>query len=293
MTNFILNVNKESGMSSHQVVQNIKKITNVKKVGHTGTLDPLASGVLVVCLGKATKISNFIMNEDKEYIASFKLGITTDTEDSTGKILESKHVNINKKIIEEAVQNFTGIIEQTPPMYSALKVNGKKLYELARKGIEIERKSRKVKIYEISVLNICFIKNEIFIKIKCSKGTYIRTLCADIGKFIGCGAHLTSLVRTKNGKFCIENSLNIKELKNNCNTGDFQNCITSIDEILCNYQKIFLTEIEEIKIKKGISIELRNLKPNKFYVLYSLKNKLLSLSTVTNEGLYKKIINFF
>ena len=179
--NGIINVYKERGFTSHDVVAKLRGILHMKKIGHTGTLDPDATGVLPVCIGKATKVCGLLTDKDKTYRAVVKLGVTTNTEDMTGEILAKHPVSVTKEQIEMAVSKFAGEIEQIPPMYSAIKINGKKLYELARQGKEVERKARKVTIYEIKVLSIDFSENEFTMEVSCSKGTYIRTLCKDIG----------------------------------------------------------------------------------------------------------------
>lgn len=176
---------KERGFTSHDVVAKLRGILHMKKIGHTGTLDPDATGVLPVCLGKATKVCGLLTDKDKTYRAVVKLGVMTNTEDMTGEILAKHPVLVTKEQIERAVSKFVGEIEQVPPMYSAIKINGKKLYELARQGKEVERKARKVTIYGIKVLSIDFSENEFTMEVSCSKGTYIRTLCKDIESSLG------------------------------------------------------------------------------------------------------------
>lgn len=210
--NGIIVINKEKGFTSHDVVAKMRRILGTRKIGHTGTLDPEATGVLPVCIGKATKVCDMILNSDKEYIAELKFGITTDTQDIFGNVLSEKSVSLGKDEIESAVMSFVGEIEQIPPMYSAVKVGGKKLYEYARKGVEIERASRKVTIKKIDILKIG--SDTAQIKVLCTKGTYIRTLCGDIGEKLSCGACMTSLVRTKSAGFDIENAVTLAQLEN-------------------------------------------------------------------------------
>jgi tRNA pseudouridine55 synthase len=208
----IANINKPIGKSSAFVVAVIRRITGIKKVGHTGTLDPLATGVLPICIGReATKLSDKIMTGTKQYKAVIELGKTTTTQDSEGEVLSQKEVVATAEEITCAVNSFIGEISQIPPMYSAIKVNGKKMYELARKGIEVERKERIITIYDIEILDISL--PFVTILVTCSKGTYIRTLCEDIGVKLGCGGYMKSLVRTKNGRFSIENSLSLEEFE--------------------------------------------------------------------------------
>jgi len=206
----ILVVNKPSGITSHDVVDFIRRKFNIKRVGHAGTLDPLATGVLVMLLGKATKLSNTFLNDDKEYIAKLYFGKSTDTQDSQGKVLEVKFIEpIDIEDIKKALENFKGEIEQIPPMVSAIKYKGKKLYELARSGKTVVREPRKIKISEIEILDFKF--PELTFKVKCSKGTYVRTLCEDIGRSLGVPSHMSGLVRSASGDFLLENSKNMED----------------------------------------------------------------------------------
>ncbi|PIP68186.1 MAG: tRNA pseudouridine(55) synthase TruB [Candidatus Omnitrophica bacterium CG_4_9_14_0_2_um_filter_42_8] len=206
----ILVVNKPSGITSHDVVDFIRRKFNIKRVGHAGTLDPLATGVLVMLLGKATKLSNTFLNDDKEYIAKLYFGKSTDTQDSQGKALEEKNIEpIDIEDIKKTLENFKGEIEQIPPMVSAIKYKGKKLYELARSGKTVAREPRKIKISEIEILDFKF--PEITFKVKCSKGTYVRTLCEDIGRSLGVPSHMSGLVRSASGDFLLENSKNMED----------------------------------------------------------------------------------
>ena len=185
MKNGVLNVSKEKGYTSHDVVAKLRGITHQKKIGHTGTLDPDATGVLPVCLGKATKVCELLTDKDKTYQAVLLLGMETDTQDTTGTVTARAPVTASEEDVREAVQSFTGSYDQIPPMYSALKINGKKLYDLARAGKEVERKARMVQIHEIRIEEIALPR--VTMTVTCSKGTYIRTLCYDIGRKLGCG----------------------------------------------------------------------------------------------------------
>ncbi|MEW6715271.1 MAG: tRNA pseudouridine(55) synthase TruB [Nitrospirota bacterium] len=208
----IISLNKPKDITSQDAVTRVKKILKVKKAGHTGTLDPMATGLLLICINKATRLASYFLNLDKEYRAVMKLGEATDTQDAYGKVIsKTDFVEIDKAVIEETLKSFKGNILQQPPMFSALKHEGEPLYKLARKGIEIERQSREVNIYDIELLNINM--PYVTFSASCSKGTYIRTLCDDIGKKLGVGAHLSELERTKIGTFRIEESLSIEELK--------------------------------------------------------------------------------
>lgn len=209
--NIIVNLDKDSDITSHDAVTAVKKLFKVKKAGHAGTLDPIATGVLLVCLNEATKISSLLSDIDKEYIMTAKVGESTDTYDSGGKVIKATtDFNITRNEIENVIKRFVGEIEQIPPMYSAIKVSGKPLYRLARKGIEIERMPRKVIIDSIEILS--FESPFLKLRVSCSKGTYMRSLCNDIGNALGVGAHMTELIRTRIGEFTIENSARINEL---------------------------------------------------------------------------------
>ena len=211
MVNGIINVYKEKGYTSFDVVANLRGIFGQKKIGHTGTLDPDAQGVLPVCLGKATKVCDFLTDKDKVYKATMLLGIQTDTLDISGKVCNKAMVNVTEQQVRDVISTFVGTIEQIPPMYSALKVNGKKLYELAREGKTIERKARKVSIYDITIDEICL--PEVVMTVSCSKGTYIRSLCDDIGTKLGCYGCMKELLRTKVACFDIGDAYKISEIE--------------------------------------------------------------------------------
>lgn len=227
--NGIINIYKEAGFTSFDVVAKMRGILKIKKIGHTGTLDPDATGVLPVCIGNGTKLVELLADHDKEYVAELKLGIVTDTQDLSGTILEESEVNFTDKQIQEAVESFIGEGMQIPPMYSAIKVNGKKLYELAREGKEIERKARPVCFHEIEILAIEL--PIVKLRVVCSKGTYIRTLCHDIGQKLGCGASMKSLERTRVGDFRIEEALTLKQLEQYRDEGKLENIILSPDRV--------------------------------------------------------------
>ena len=211
MLNGIINIYKEKGFTSHDVVAKMRGICKQKKIGHTGTLDPDATGVLPVCLGSGTKLCDMMTDKDKEYVAELLLGIETDTQDISGQVLARREVNAEEAIVREVILGFQGEYLQIPPMYSALKVNGKKLYELARAGKEVERQARAVTIHEIEIIEMHL--PVVKIRVACSKGTYIRTLCADIGEKLGCGGVMQSLLRTKVGIFHADNAVTLTELE--------------------------------------------------------------------------------
>lgn len=247
--NGVLNVLKPPAMTSSDVVIFLRKNLNVKKVGHTGTLDPEAAGVLPVCLGKATRISDYIMHGDKVYRCGMKLGVTTDTDDLTGKICSRTDNIPGVEKVVHALSVFQGQLEQIPPMYSAIKVKGKKMYELARQGIEIERKPRKIRIYKNKF--IAFYPPDIVLfETVCSKGTYIRSLCRDIGEFLGCGAAMSYLIRTASGKFTLSKSYTLDEILEANQQGKCHNMVIPMEKTL---DSILPSIILEEKCKEKIS----------------------------------------
>ena len=264
MINGIINIYKIKGFTSHDVVAKLRGIVKQKKIGHTGTLDPDATGVLPVCLGSATKLCDMLTDKEKEYIAKVQLGVTTDTQDMTGTVLSEKEVNVTESLVREMIQSFVGLYEQIPPMYSALKVNGKKLYELARQGKEVERKARPVTIHYIEILDMAL--PQITIKVGCSKGTYIRTLCHDLGEKLGCGAAMASLERTKSGQFSLDTAITLEELEEKLkNSGEdrekvLQTLVIPVDKMFSEYQELRLLPQWEKLIQNGNSFEEKNLK---------------------------------
>lgn len=229
MMNGIIVIDKEAGFTSHDVVAKMRGICGQRKIGHTGTLDPMATGVLPVCLGSATKLCDMLADGDKEYLAELLLGVETDTQDVTGQVTARHPVDVTEEEIRGAALSFTGEYLQMPPMYSALKVNGRKLYELARAGKEIERKARPVKIYELEILECSF--SVVRMRVVCSKGTYIRTLCADIGERLGCGGTMQSLRRTRVGEFRLEDGFTLEELQRLKNEDRLSSSVRPVDSV--------------------------------------------------------------
>jgi len=209
--NGVINILKPPGMTSHDVVSFVRKTLNMKKVGHTGTLDPNAAGVLPICIGQGTKVSQFLLDSVKRYRTELTLGVTSDTQDSYGDVSKQMETDFDVETIRNAVLSFIGDYMQTPPMYSAVRMNGKKLYELAREGIEVERKSRLVHIKSIDIIHIK--NNKVLFDVTCSKGTYVRTLCHDIGAKLGCGGIMSFLLRTKTGPFDLSTSVSLEEFR--------------------------------------------------------------------------------
>ena len=251
----MLNIYKEKGYPSHDVVARLRRIVGQKKIGHTGTLDPEAEGVLPVCLGKATKLCDLLTDKDKTYEAVLLLGISTDTQDTTGKILEEKNTaDLREEAVREVVLSFEGEYDQIPPMFSALKVGGKKLYELARDGKEVERKPRHVQIYRIRILQIDLPR--VRMEVTCSKGTYIRTLCHDIGEKLGCGGCMESLLRTRVERFGVAESLRISEVEQLMDEGTLQEHMIKVDEMFPDYQKVYLTPEASAAVRNGNSFRL-------------------------------------
>ena len=242
--NGIINIYKEQGYTSHDVVAKLRGILRMKKIGHTGTLDPDAVGVLPVCTGRATKLCGMITDWGKTYEAVMLLGTRTDTQDISGNILSHTEVNVTKIQIMDVIGSFTGEYDQIPPMYSALKHNGKKLYELARQGIEIERKPRRVNIKSILINDINLEDNDktVTFTVECSKGTYIRTLCEDIGNRLGCGACMQSLKRTRVGSFSIDNSYTLSQIEQMVQAGKTDEILTPIDEMFSDSRKIIISQ---------------------------------------------------
>ncbi|MGF7057116.1 tRNA pseudouridine(55) synthase TruB [Brassicibacter mesophilus] len=256
--NGIINVLKPSGMTSHDVVSFIRRTLNIKKVGHTGTLDPNAAGVLPVCIGKATKLVQFFNDFKKQYRAELSFGYETDTQDKYGNVVNRCDTfNINNSDIERALNNFEGTIEQIPPMYSAIKYNGKKLYELAREGKTVERKPRKVIIYNSNLIKN-YDNNKILFDVECSGGTYIRTLCNDIGRYLGVYGCMTFLLRTKVGVFSINDAFTLEEIAKYKKLNQVDKIILPLDYALNKYKSIQLNERYLSILTNGGKITLGN-----------------------------------
>ena len=248
MVNGIVNVYKEKGFTSFDVVAKMRGIFHQKKIGHTGTLDPDAEGVLPVCLGKATRVCDLLTDKDKVYEAVLLLGQATDTQDITGAVLHQAEVDKSEAEIRKVMEQFVGEQEQVPPMYSALKVNGQKLCDLARKGIEVERKSRKITVFSIDILKMNL--PEVTIRVHCSKGTYIRTLCNDIGEALGCYGCMKSLLRTKVDQFTLEQALTLGEIEQLVQSEQLD-FVASVDSVFLKYPKGIAKEISQKLLYNG------------------------------------------
>ena len=256
MIHGVLNVYKEKGYTSHDVVAKLRGITGQKKIGHTGTLDPDATGVLPVCLGKATKLCDMLTDKDKPYEAVLLLGVSTDTQDAGGEVLgTSDTAGLGEKEVREAIQSFVGGYDQVPPMYSALKVGGKRLYELAREGKVVERKARLVDIYQIRVLKMALPR--VWMEVSCSKGTYIRTLCHDIGEKLGCGGCMEELFRTKVSSFLLSDSLTLADINKRMQEGTLGEVLVPVDAMFGGYRKIVVKEPWISLARNGNSLPLK------------------------------------
>ena len=236
--NGIINVYKEKGFTSFDVVAKLRGILKMKKIGHTGTLDPDAEGVLPVCIGNATRLCDMLTDKSKEYVAQMRLGIVTDTQDMTGKVISEQEVTCNEEQVREAVLSFVGEYAQVPPMYSALKVNGQKLCDLARQGREVERAARNVHIHEIEILSVEL--PVVRMRVHCSKGTYIRTLCQDIGEKLGCGACMQSLIRTRVDRFVLAEAKKLAEIEQYRDEGRLLELVVPVDEVFEMYPAVYV-----------------------------------------------------
>ena len=286
--NGILNVYKEQGYTSHDVVAKLRGILKQKKIGHTGTLDPAAEGVLPVCLGKATKVCELLTDKDKTYQAVLHLGVVTDTQDMTGEILEQKDAAVSETEVREAILGFVGEYAQVPPMYSALKVNGKKLCDLAREGKTVERKARKIKILKITIDQIAL--PFVTMTVTCSKGTYIRTLCADIGKALGCGGHMAELLRTATGSFSLENAIKLDDLKALAEQERAEEALLTMQEALRDFPVIKIAEGSTKLLYNGGKIQEKYftkqpkaLQEDEIAAVYDFENHLVGLYTLKKE----------
>lgn len=273
-------LNKPLGFSSNQALKKIQWLLNAKKAGHTGTLDPMASGLLPICIGEATKFSHRLLEANKTYIATIQLGVTTTTGDQEGEVVNQKDVVLKPNQLEETLQKFTGDITQIPPMFSALKFEGKPLYEYARQGIEIERKSRQVTIYDITLNKIE--ESIVILQVSCSKGTYIRTLAEDIGHALGCGAYLKGLERTQTGNFQLSDALTIEAIEA-MSMASREKTLLPVDALLEGLSFIKLTLIETEAIKKGQAIDFNGKNYNELR-LYGASGQFLGVGQPDLQG---------
>lgn len=280
----ILNILKPTGMTSHDVVSNVRKILNIKKVGHAGTLDPNVAGVLVICVGKATKFSEYLMSGDKEYVCELILGQSTDTQDSYGMVIDkSDKVSVTREELNEVLKKFTGELIQIPPAYSAVKLHGKKLYEYARQNIQVEKQGRPINIKSIELLK--FDGNKALLKVRCSKGIYIRTLCNDIGKSLGTFGHMGILIRTESKGLHINNSVTLEKLKYLNDSNKLDECLIPVESIY-KLDKINVESKYYDRLTAGNEVEAGlNTDSDKFYVY--CRNSLIGIGKKVKDNTIK------
>lgn len=284
--NGILNIDKPQGITSHDVVDVIRKVFPRLKVGHTGTLDPLATGVLPICIGEATKLTNILTAENKKYRVKMLLGVETDTYDVTGRIMFASVVDKDEIYIKERIKRFVGKQEQVPPIYSAIRVDGKRAYSYAREGKDVELKPRNIEIYAIENIKVNLSKKEVEFDVACSKGTYIRSLVNDIGKRIGCGAIMTELQRIQTGNFRIENSINLYEFLK-LDYEDMLNRIVSIEEYYKEAKKVSMSKEEFIQFTNGVKFDINT---QETIVRVYFNNKFKGLGIVENNVMKRYIV---
>ena len=289
MANGILIINKPQDWTSMDVCAKLRGVFHEKRIGHGGTLDPMATGVLPVFVGRATRAVEFATESEKEYIALLQLGVITNTQDSTGEVLERRPVTVGREELQALLPRFTGPLEQLPPMYSAVKINGKKHYELARKGQEVERQTRKLTIYELELLEEGPGGPDTYLlRIRCSKGTYVRTLCHDIGQALGCGGCMSSLVRSKAGGFPLAESHSLEAVVNH---PDPTSLLLPVDRLFSSLPSLRLKAQGEKKVRNGVSLSTPKLKPGEYRV-YGEAGSFLALCQCKN-GKLTTVKSFF
>lgn len=288
----IIIINKPQGFTSQDVVSKTKKILNIKKAGHTGTLDPLATGVLPVLLGNYTKLSKYLIEHDKTYIAKIKLGERRVTGDQEGEVIETKQVNdenISVENVENVLKSFLGKQMQTPPIYSAIKVDGKKLYEYARQGIDVKIEPREIEVYKLDLLNVDLEEKEIEISVSCSKGTYIRVLCEDIAKKIDTVGYMSYLNRIVVDKFKIEDAIDFETLEKNKDDEEFlKNNLITMEEMFSDFPKLILNSRKIELFLNGVMLTFKN--KDGIYNVYNESNIYIGTGTIKNELLKRDII---
>ncbi len=298
MINGVIVIDKPKDFTSFDVVAVMRKLLHTKKIGHTGTLDPMATGVLPILVGNATKAQSLLPNTNKEYIASFKLGIKTDTQDITGEIITKCDFDVKTSDVKQALSSFYGDILQVPPMYSALKQDGKRLYDLARQGIEVERKPRKINISKIELLNFDETIGEGSFIVSCSKGTYIRTICEDLGKKLGTYAVMTDLRRTFACGFDLSNSLTIDKARDL--EPKLENYILPVEKLFLNYKPICISEAQTIRFKNGGALSIDRLRLNSYtpkdeeiFRVFDPRQTFLGLGIISIEKEMLKVLKHF
>lgn len=285
----ILIVNKPKGMTSHDVVSYIRKQLGTRQVGHTGTLDPDAEGVLPILVGRATKISELLTADEKSYTACVQLGVVTDTYDSSGSVTQERPVSVTEDEVREALEAFLGVQKQIPPMYSAIKLGGKKLYQLARQGVEVERPAREIEIRKLECYDFDLENHQFSLLVDCSKGTYIRSLCHDIGQRLGCGACMAGLVRTRSGRFTLSQARSLEEIAEAAAQGGSNGLLIPLDEALAAYPAIRVSEANAGKIRNGLRLRTQQLGVSQaaegdFFRLYDAEGLLCLGSVILDEA---------
>jgi tRNA pseudouridine55 synthase len=293
MPNGIIIIDKPQGWTSMDVCAKLRGMFHEKRVGHAGTLDPMATGVLPVFIGRATRAVEFAAGSDKEYIAGLKLGVVTNTQDTTGEVLEQRPVAAEREDVVRVLSQFTGLIEQLPPMYSAIKINGKKLYELARKGQEVERKPRPVTIHALEILDQAPAQEtDYLIRVACSKGTYVRTLCHDIGQALGCGGCMSSLQRVKAAGFTLADSVTLEAVQEAVDRGEGESLLLPVDCCFAGLPVLVLkTAGAEKKIRNGAALPVRDV-PDGEYRVYGMDKTFLALGRAVG-GRLTTVKSFF
>lgn len=289
MANGILIVDKPDGWTSQDVAAKLRGVFHERRIGHGGTLDPMATGVLPIFVGRATRAAEFMESAEKEYIAGLRLGLVTNTQDTSGEALESRPVDVTREQLEAVLKQFTGRIQQIPPMYSAVKIGGKKLYELARKGQEIERKPREITIHALELLDGA--GSDWTLRVHCSKGTYVRTLCHDIGAALGCGGCMSSLRRTMAGRFTLDGALTMQQILDFAAQGAPQELLLPVDAVFSQYPALIVTLAQTTRVRNGAEVRDREF-PDGMCRVYSETGEFLMLGKVSAHTLHT-VKNFF
>ncbi len=289
MANGILIVDKPDGWTSQDVAAKLRGVFHERRIGHGGTLDPMATGVLPIFVGRATRAAEFMESAEKEYIAGLRLGLVTNTQDTSGEALESRPVDVTREQLEAVLKQFTGRIQQIPPMYSAVKIGGKKLYELARKGQEIERKPREITIHALELLDGA--GSDWTLRVHCSKGTYVRTLCHDIGAALGCGGCMSSLRRTMAGRFTLDGALTMQQILDFAAQGAPQELLLPVDAVFSQYPALIVTLAQTTRVRNGAEVRDREF-PDGMCRVYSETGEFLMLGKVSAHTLCT-VKNFF
>ena len=290
----ILLLDKPVGITSNLALQKVKRLFDANKAGHTGNLDPMASGLLPICLGEATKVSGYLLDSDKIYLGTIKLGERTNTADAEGEVIETRPVeNIDEARVREVLAQFIGEQEQVPPMYSAIKQNGQPLYKLAREGIEVERKARKISIFSIDLLRLS--DSELEIEVHCSKGTYIRTLAEDIGEVLGCGAHLSALRRTQSGPFDMQHVVTLPELEQLAEKGtaELDKLLQPMESALIDWPQVSLTEHMAYYLRQGQAVQVPQAPADGWVKIFAEDQQFLGIGQILSDGRVapKRLIN--